>query len=233
MCLTFLLYETVYIHLLSIHQNRYYKTVYTMPHSPIGQSVIKRKFENYVSGNLFNDKDAKSMFYRWDFDKIWKESNKWKLRARWLYVYILANNCNFRTLHAHVGCTTNLYRRIAQHNGEIHGGPLATKKAAGHWKVLMYIVVPPYRNYSTKSIVRACKKGRGWPSRCKRAISLATKKGLDWRITRDIAIPESPYYEDTIVTAITDDANIKDMDTIYMESAPLIAYDLNNNNISQ
>jgi hypothetical protein len=126
---------------------------------------MKRKFDQYFKEGLFRDENEKKMFYSWDLDKIWRESSEWKLDDRWLFLYVLANNCSFRTLHAHVGSTEDFYRRVAQHNGQIPGGPSSTRKAAGNWQVIMYVVVPPYRNYSVKQLVQSCKKGRGWQSR--------------------------------------------------------------------
>ena len=171
---------------------------------------MKNKFEQYFQDVLFkSDGDPKAIFRSWDFDKIVRESNQWRLPTRWLFVYVLANNCSFRTLHAHVGCAEDIHTRIAKHNGTISGGPSTTRKAAGHWKIIMYIIVPPYRNYSTKQMKSVCKKGRGWPSRCKKAIRMATKKGLHWRITRDIINQDSSYYTPAILETIKKQTNIQ------------------------
>lgn len=58
-----------------------------------------------------------------------KGPNKW-------HVYLLYSSKVRRT---YLGATTNVARRLRQHNGEIVGGAKATRKGRGTWKVVGYI----------------------------------------------------------------------------------------------
>ena len=150
--------------------------------------------------NLFIE-DARSLFYPWDLDRILREKKLWTL-PKLLHIYVLANDCSFRTLHAHVGCAYNLYERVQQHNKQRPGGPPETRKAAGHWTHIMHMDIPPIRNFSTKELKGSTKRGRGWISRCKRAIALAEEKRLDWQINAIIQDAGSPYYAPALVEYI-------------------------------
>lgn len=50
------------------------------------------------------------------------------------YVYLITTNSR-----TYVGSTTNVKRRLRQHNGEIVGGARSTKKFAGQWKVVAFL----------------------------------------------------------------------------------------------
>lgn len=180
---------------------------------------LNNTFSNYLKREIFKD-GIQSLFQEWPFDKVWMDVNRWKIPANYLYIYILANDCNFRTLHAHVGCVADWERRLAMHNGTIPGGPSVTKKASGHWKVVLYVEIPPYRNYSTKLLKNFCKRGRGWTSRCKKAIKMANKRGLKWRITPKIRDSKSHYYSQNVYDMIEKYAASKGLepDAFFMKS---------------
>jgi hypothetical protein len=154
---------------------------------------MSSKFEQYLMQDLMGG-DVEKLFQPWDMDKVWRDVHKWKIPTRLLYVYVIANRCNFRTRHAWVGCNSDVNKRILQHNGLVSGGSVDTRKAAGHWKMMMYVVIPPYRNYSTKRIKQQCKRGRGWASRCKKVVTMAVSKGLEFKISKCILDKKSPYY---------------------------------------
>lgn len=48
----------------------------------------------------------------------------------------------------------------------------------------MFIIVPPYRNFSTKPIMRLIKQRRGVAKRMRRAINIARIMGLKFQKTR-------------------------------------------------
>lgn len=189
---------------------------------------MKSKFDQYFNGDLgmFHESRLKTLFEPWDFDKILNESSQWRLKARWLFVYVLANNCQFRTLHAHIGCTQDIYKRLAQHNCLIPGGPSATRKAAGHWKLIVYFIIPPYTNYSSKDIKIDCRKGRGWVSRCKKAIKTAIRKGLHWRVTKDIADSNSPYHAPQIIETIKTYGKMDNTEGVFLENVQSLPSDI-------
>lgn len=163
---------------------------------------MKRKFQTYLDDNLFNG-DERNIFYPWDMDRVMADVDKWKSPARWLTLYVIANACEYRTLHAWVGCNSVIDKRVKQHNGAVPGGPAATRKAAGHWKPILYVEIPPVRNYSTKQIKVTCKRGRGWASRCRRALTIALNKGLSWKISRSVFDESTPFASPSIIDFLT------------------------------
>jgi hypothetical protein len=180
---------------------------------------MERKFDSYLLTDLFKG-DYRNMFYEWDMEKIRTDVKKWKIPSDILSIYILANKCEFRTLHARVGCTSNLDKRVKQHNGIIAGGPTDTRKAAGNWKLIMYYNVPPIRNYSTKSLKKSYRKGRGWVSKCKKAIKIANKKGLIWKISKDVLNPKSEFYDKSITELVQESvpsASVSSINDIFID----------------
>jgi hypothetical protein len=97
---------------------------------------MKRKFDEYLQNEMLRG-DIKNIFYQWDMDKILSDVPKWNAPARWLCIYVIANDCSFRTLHAWVGCNSDVFTRLDQHNGKIPGGPAATRKAAVRFFLLL------------------------------------------------------------------------------------------------
>ena len=142
--------------------------------------------------------NPKKIFFPWDFDLIFKESKQWKIPDRWLFVYVIVNKSESRTSHAWVGCNSNLKRRLSQYNGLIKGGPSETKNSTGNCKIMLYFIVPPFRNYSAKELKNTCKKGRGWVNKCKIAIQLANKRGLKLRVSRELTDPKSKYFNEEV-----------------------------------
>lgn len=86
-------------------------------------------------------------------------------------VYLLI--CNNRT---YVGCTTDVKRRLRQHNGEIRGGARATRKSGPNWQMVMY--VSGFRNRS-----EACR----WEALVKkRARGVGPRKAALWGLTAGV-----------------------------------------------
>lgn len=56
-----------------------------------------------------------------------KKSSDW-------YVYLIATSSR-----TYVGSTTDVKRRLRQHNGEIVGGARSTRRSAGQWRVVAYL----------------------------------------------------------------------------------------------
>lgn len=153
------------------------------------------RFMTYLRGKYKNLDD---LFNKWNIDDIEDDYEKWKMPIRWLCVYILANDCPSFATHTHVGCVSEMYKRIQQHNGIIQGGPSETKRAVGHWKLMLYLELPPYRNYSSSEIILECEAGRGWLSRCSKAIEIAIHNGLEFKVSSQMMTEKSPYYSDKI-----------------------------------
>lgn len=185
----------------------------------MGKSKFSRYFDK--EDGMFHESNLKNVFEPWDFDKILREPNKWRLKARWLFVYIIANHRG-ESLQAYVGCNQDPYKRLAQHNSEEPGGPSSTRKAPGDWELIMYTIVPPMTNYSSKDLVGVCKGGRGWISRCKKSINIAMQRGLDWRITRKIADQTSDYYAPSILEILNGCMTQEQIEKIYIDNASKI-----------
>lgn len=174
-----------------------------------GEQKKMDTFSRYVN-QLFLDPND---FLRdWDFDLIESDYLKWKTNARWLKIYVLANNCPSFATHTHIGCVEDVNNRVDQHNGRKPGGPSETKRAFGHWKLMCYVIVPPFRNYSSVEIKKQCKTGRGWQNRCSKALSIAFNNGLDFKIAREIFDPSSDYYTKELVEAIKN--NVAESDIV-------------------
>jgi hypothetical protein len=174
-------------------------------------------FNSYLN-RLFVDPN--DLLRPWNLDKIEKDYNIWRVPVRWLKIYVLANNCESFATHTHIGCVQNVIRRVDQHNGLITGGPSETKRAEGHWKLMFYMILPPYRNYSSKDIKKICKSGRGWASRCTKTLELAMTRDLEFRISKDIFDENSKYYTESIVKTLNeymDDSNIENLDRLFIE----------------
>lgn len=158
-------------------------------------------FRKYIH-TLFKDPDD---FLRdWDFEKIERDYFQWRIPIRWLSVYVLVNECDQRGTHTRIGCVDirNLKKRIDQHNGLIPGGPSETKRGEGRWKPMFYLIIPPYRNYSSKEIKNQGRNGRGWQSRCEKTLEIAIERGLEFKISSEVFDSNSKYYAKNIAEII-------------------------------
>ena len=68
--------------------------------------------------------------------------------------------------------------------GIISYGALPSRKTEKD--VLVTIELPPFRNYRASFIINTIQKNRGWRSRCKKAIMIANKLGLNWAIRKSL-----------------------------------------------
>jgi len=172
--------------------------------------IIKKKIETYLDGRFGLHQIG--MFSNWDFDQMVKEQKSWMVKKESIYVYVIANQCPYRTLHARTGTTKDINCRLLQCNGIIQGGPQETKKAAGSWKLVLWIRVPPIRNYSTKHIKKSINEKRGWKSKCNLGILTAIEMGLEWKITADIQDENSKYHADKLYQFVLEQCSISGVD---------------------
>lgn len=166
----------------------------------MGPSVDQNcgRIENYL-GDLFCS-DPKKFFFKWNFEEMNRQSDRWKTEDRYLYVYILSDESRSKTVHARVGCSSDISSPAGKKRKKRGGG------GSGGGKILLWVRVPPVRNWSTKDVKDYCKKGRGCSSRCNKLIQIATKKGLDWKISREVVRdPDSRYYLPGLSETIDDD----------------------------
>ncbi len=158
------------------------------------------RIENYI-GERFRE-DPRDFFFKWNFEEMIRSSDAWKLEDRYLYVYISTDENRSNTVHARVGCSSDISSPARKKRKKRNGGG----GGAGGEKILLWVRVPPVRNWSTKDVKDHCKRGRGCSSRCNKLIRIATRKGLDWKISRDVVRdPDSRYYLPGLSEAIDDD----------------------------
>lgn len=105
-------------------------------------------------------------------------------KKRDLYLYLIAHTRADIKTHTYIGCVSNFYMRLQQHNGQ--GGPRITKRAAGHWKPIIVIKLPKEHKLSSKKLKCEWKQSsRGLESRVKKGFYLAQKYHLTCYVTED------------------------------------------------
>tara|TARA_B100000427_G_scaffold322373_1_gene324277 strand:+ start:428 stop:742 length:315 start_codon:yes stop_codon:yes gene_type:complete len=92
------------------------------------------------------------------------------------YCYLLVG---FGGKHTYIGATTNVERRLRQHNGELCGGAKRTN-CNRPWRVLAYVEVG--EKIETLQLEWRMKRARGIKNRLKRFVELSEEKGLSVKI---------------------------------------------------
>ncbi len=77
--------------------------------------------------------------------------------------------------HTYIGATTDVNRRLRQHNGEICSGAKRTR-CNRPWRLLAYVEVGD--KIAALQLEWRMKRGRGLKNRLKRFIELSEEKGL-------------------------------------------------------
>jgi len=167
--------------------------------------LILQKIDEYLQQKFTNPLD---MYRRWDFDEMKSEHKLWELPIHPLYIYVFANHCKRRRLHAKIGCTSYVQYRLLQSNRAIPDVSSAESKRTktGTWKLMFWIRIPPIRNYSSKMIKKEIQIKRGWKSKCSTGMNIASSMGLEWKITREIMKEGSRYYSKKMYKWIRDHA---------------------------
>lgn len=141
-----------------------FKNIYT------DLSDLSNNFDTYVTRKVLpRDK----FFTSWDIDKILSENKCWKMKVSWNHLYLLVNDCKSFDTHTHVGSTAWSQIRILQHNSCIPGGPQDTKRASGFWNLVMWVEIPPFRNFRMQDFINQCNSCRGIDSKCRELLVLA------------------------------------------------------------
>lgn len=156
-------------------------------------------------------------------------------------------------IKSYVGCVENLELRLKQHRGEISsnggrtatttssmegsssavitstgnnggGGGGASKKIRREdWRIIVKILIPPFRNFSSKTLKRACQShtpnttstttttidaSREWTIRCIKTIRVAVERGLKCEISRQLVKRHSSLYVSEIRRLYKDNRHI-------------------------
>lgn len=77
-------------------------------------------------------------------------------------LYLLVHDCG----RTYIGITTDVTRRLRQHNGILSGGAKATTRYGPGWKIVAHL--SPFDKSTALRIERNVKKSRGLVSRLKR-----------------------------------------------------------------
>lgn len=96
-----------------------------------------------------------------------------------LYLYLICHDRNDIKTHTYIGCVSDFNSRLAQHNGQIPGGPRITRRAAGSWFPVLILKLPEKRSFNSKVLKREWKQSsRGLESRVKKGLMLACEYNL-------------------------------------------------------
>lgn len=175
------------------------------------QKQIIGKFDQYLK-DIFSDYN--DFFREWDVIKIQKDKRLWDSDKDYVYLCVIANwntqklhnaqqghrkkknsRCSGEAVDSYITCTKNIMSSIRKYNLQ---PPQSKRGTNADYRVIMYAILPPYRNFSSIPIKKSCKIGRGWPSKCKKLISLTHEMKLAWRVARCVIDSKSPYYNKTL-----------------------------------
>lgn len=96
-----------------------------------------------------------------------------------LFLYLICHDRNDIKTHTYIGCVSDFNSRLAQHNGQIPGGPRITRRAAGSWFPVLILKLPEKRSFNSKVLKREWKQSsRGLESRVKKGLMLACEYNL-------------------------------------------------------
>jgi len=159
---------------------------------------------------LFGE-DVGCYFQDWDYRRIESDYILWKPKITWLELYLQVNDCKNFDTHTHVGCVAWAMMREKQHNGEIPGGPQDTKRAMEFWKMMFYLIIPPFRNFSVHDIIQECNSKRGLASRCDYLLGVSKNMGLDFRISVQVLDKRSKFYCPSVRQLLCDNLSLDEL----------------------
>ena len=105
------------------------------------------------------------------------------------YVYLITDG-----RRTYVGSTTNVQRRLRQHNGEIVGGARATRKSAGKWKIVAYLEGFTNRSEACRWEALVKKRARGISNRTTAMTLVASGKCPPGRVEYTVPINIELHY---------------------------------------
>lgn len=172
-----------------------------VPVSPLVNKRIECKFNEYLL-NMFED--YHDFFREWDLSRIYSERRLWQLEDEFIYIYIIVQSVLFendeerkliktsgKAADSYIGITKDINASIRKYNEK---PPQSKKGTKADYKILLYCIVPPFRNFSSIPIKKICKIGRSWSSKCKKLISISTELKLQWKIAPCILNTKSPFF---------------------------------------
>ena len=160
--------------------------------------VVETNIMRYLRTRVFGDAPRR-FFAQWPIEQILAAHAQWEHAADSTWYYVIYNTV--RRLTTHIGCTRDLQRRFSQHQGLIDGGPTSTRPAAGEWRLIVCVRVPPLRNWRVDELRRET-QGKGIAFRTQRVIAYAHARQLDWRVSAEVLDVESALYMPDVVASL-------------------------------
>ena len=109
-----------------------------------------------------------------------------KPKRKKIFLYLIYHTKQEIRTITYVGASGHFNKRLAQHNGELNGGPRLTKRASGFWKPVLVLELDKNRKISTKKLKKIWKaSSRGLDSRIKKGLLIARKYKLRCYISMD------------------------------------------------
>lgn len=105
-----------------------------------------------------------------------------------MYLYMVTNRKPGSPSAAQIGCCSDVPARLALYNSDapVPGSDRRTRQAAGHWKALVVVEVPPGRELSARALSEQWKvKSRKIHCRFSYGASLAESLRLPWYVNVD------------------------------------------------
>lgn len=130
---------------------------------------MKLKSEKYYQ-RLVGDEPP---FRRWPFRRMSANRSKWRIRTSTVYVWINALENKMMNAEVHSGANMLVKRR--------------NNKRSKPRRVLFYLALPPYRNYSTSSVKNLVRAERTLIDKCHFGARYAMERGLSFCIVPELA----------------------------------------------
>ena len=102
-----------------------------------------------------------------------------KPKRKKIFLYLIYHTKQEIRTVTYVGAAGHFKKRLAQHNGQLNGGPRLTKRASGFWKPVLFLELDKNRKVSTKKLKKVWKaSSRGLDSRIKKGLLIARQYNL-------------------------------------------------------
>lgn len=104
------------------------------------------------------------------------------------FIYLIGHSVPKLTPYTHINCASDPRAELGRHNNaEPSEGIRETKKAAGHWRLLLIIYVPPERQLDTLKLIQHWRKNhRTIPHRFMFGIRMAARLFLPCMVNDDV-----------------------------------------------
>jgi len=113
-----------------------------------------------------------------------------KTMERVIKLYLLVNSHTEATTKTHIGHTLDIKKCLKQHNGQLPATASltrVTRKAAGTWRLVMAIILPPTRKLSENALVEYWKRSsRKVNRRLMFGIQMSRKLEVPWFVNSEI-----------------------------------------------